>query len=109
LELTKQEFLKLLRYKTTITEMIQAFEEKFFIKYQGAIAESLTPYRKTLETQSFLLAAEAQQNPTNEGLHITISQVQQQLLTIQKILQAPSLDELMELIPAYLYLKQQVV
>jgi hypothetical protein len=103
-EITKQDFLKFLRYKTTITEMIQSFEEKFLIKYQSALAQELTPYLEELQSHSLSLTQIV--SPEDATLSIISQQIQQQILTITTILQATSLDEIIQLIPAYLYLKQ---
>jgi hypothetical protein len=107
-ELTKQEFLKLVRYRTMIVEMIQAFEEKFFLKYQEALTQSLMPYLTTLDKLSSLRTPLSHQSPGDEPLQIMVQQIQQQIFTITMMLQATSLDEIMQRIPAYLYLKQQL-
>jgi hypothetical protein len=106
LEITKKDFLKFLRYRTMIIEMIQSFEEKFFIKYQSTLAQELTPYLEILQSHYLPLAQVA--SPENKKLFIISQQVQQQIVTITTILHASSLDEIIQLIPAYLYLKQEL-
>ncbi|MDR0650997.1 MAG: sugar transferase [Candidatus Peribacteria bacterium] len=107
LEITKKDFFKFLRYKTMIIEMIQTFEAKFLIKYQSALAQELTPYLEIL--QSHYLPLTQAISPESEKIAIVSQQVQQQIITITTILQASSLDEIMQLIPAYLYLKQELI
>jgi hypothetical protein len=86
--------------------MVQSFEQKFLIKYQDLLVQSLAPYLENLQKSQSTLSQIAQENPTDEKLQITLKQTQQQILAIDTILNASSLDEIMQRIPNYLYLKQ---
>ena len=104
-ELKKQEFLRLVKYRTTILTMIQEFEQKFLVKYQESLRQTLTPYLQTL------LAVEVtfDQNPTSssdEQVRIVHQQIAQQIIVIQTMFTAATLDEIINQIPAYLYLTQ---
>ena len=98
--------MKLVGYRGTILSMISSFEEKFFFRYQESLYQGLSPYLENLyglET-SFLEAMK--KNPDNKSFSLRYQQAHQQIEIIESILRATSLDEIMKLIPPYLYLKQ---
>ena len=105
-EIKKQEFLKLVRYRTTILTMIQEFEQKFFIKYQASLREILEPYLRNLLSRQATLDEQYLTVMPNEQASITYQQIVQQIVIIQIIFNATTLDEIINQIPAYLYLKQ---
>jgi len=105
-ELKKEEFLKLVKYRTTILTMIQEFEYKFFVKYQESLLQTLTPYLQALVTIQTALEQEHQTVFHNEQTRIQYQQITQQILIIQTMFDATTLDEIIDQIPAYLYLKQ---
>ena len=107
-EIKKEEFLKLTRYRSTILEMISSFEEKFFAMYQDSLSQGLTPYLGILRELEINLYHSSAESPHNQPLALRHQQVAQQIDIIQTILDATSLDKIMELIPSYLYLKQQL-
>ena len=105
-EIKKQEFLKLVKYRTTILNMIQEFEQKFLVKYQEALRQTLTPYLHDLITVQETFEKNAQSKPQTQQEYIIYQQVTQQILVIESIFTAATLDEIIDQIPAYLYLKQ---
>jgi hypothetical protein len=105
-EVKKQEFLKLIRQKDTILTMIENFEYKFFVKYQELLREELVPYVQTLQQVQQELDATHLITPYKEKDYIIYKQVTQQITIVQSVLNATTLDEIINQIPAYLYLKQ---
>jgi hypothetical protein len=105
-KLKKQEFLKLIEYRTTILTMIQEFEQKFFVLYQASLHQSLTPYLQTLEKMKEAYNQEHLMTPYDEETHIFHQQIIQQIVVVQSILNASTLDDIMNQISNYLYLKQ---
>ena len=106
-EIKKQEFLKLVRYRAKILDAVDSFEEKFFLKYQSALYHELSPYLQTLKSQLNVLESAIHHTPT-QPLQEKRRQVAQQILTLEAIFDAQSLDEIMARVPNYLYLKEQI-
>ena len=86
--------------------MIQEFEQKFFIKYQASLREILEPYLRNLLSRQATLDEQYLTVMPNEQASITYQQIVQQIVIIQIIFNATTLDEIINQIPAYLYLKQ---
>ena len=106
-EIKKQEFLKVLNYKSKIQKAIAAFEEKFFVQYQNALYQEFSPYLATLQTQQGKLEATLQQKEHPE-IRKKYTQISQQIVCLETIFSAGSLDEILAEIPTYLYLKEQI-
>jgi hypothetical protein len=106
-EIQKQEFLKILNYKSKIQKAITSFEEKFFLKYQDALYQELSPYLTTLKEREGKLQSVLQQKEHPE-LRKKYEQISQQIITLERIFSGSSLDEIIEQIPSYLYLKEQI-
>ncbi len=105
-ELKKQEFSKLMKYKTSVMSSLQTFEDNFFQQYQNLISHSLNTYLIYLEGE---LASGhysgTQQNADDEKI---FQQLHQQIRNIKTILAAEKLDDIILQIPGYLYLKNQL-
>jgi hypothetical protein len=89
--------------------MLQEFEQKFLVKYQDSLRQSLAPYLQSLETIKETFDTEHLTAPSDEKIHIFSQQISKQIKVVHAILYATTLEEIMENIPNYLYLKQQLV
>ena len=89
-----------------VLNMIASFEEKFFFKYQESLYQGLSPYLDVLHELEVNFSEAIKRNPYNQSFVLRHQQVVQQIEIIESILKSTSLDEIMELIPSYLYLKQ---
>ncbi|MDR0860971.1 MAG: hypothetical protein LBO09_08660 [Candidatus Peribacteria bacterium] len=105
----KSEFLKLYLYKTKLVEALASFETKFFLLYKTSLTNTLRPYLETLPAIQKKLAQETQKNPNDKRTLSTYQLITQQVEVIQNLLNATTLDEIMEYIPSYLYLKQSLL
>ncbi|MDR2540658.1 MAG: hypothetical protein LBD11_02490 [Candidatus Peribacteria bacterium] len=105
----KSEFLKLYLYKTKLVEALESFETKFFWLYKTSLTQTLSPYLDTLPTIQRKLALEVQKNPNDKRTLSSYQLITQQVEVIQHLLNATTLDEIMEYIPSYLYLKQSLL
>jgi tRNA nucleotidyltransferase/poly(A) polymerase len=104
----KNEFLSLYLYKTKLVEAVSSFEAKFFALYQTSLTRSLTPYVETLQKVQERLSQETQKNPEDRKIRSLYQGISQQIVVIWKLLNATTLDEIMEHLPAYLYFKQSL-
>lgn len=104
-EIKKQEFSHLMRYKNSVVQALQAFEDSFFTQYQTLIVQILTGYLD--ELQQSIAQSEHAAPQTTRGITIS-KRTKQQIETVQKILDAQTLDEIIIQIPKYIYLKNQL-
>lgn len=88
--------------------MIQEFEQKFLVKYQDSLRQNLLPYLSHLQEIEELLKKGDTIPLHSENPRILQQQITQQIVVVQSLLTATTLNEIMEKIPNYLYLKQQL-
>lgn len=105
LEKKKTELLKLVDYKTQIKQAINEFESKFFLKYYESLENYMHVYYSDLEYQYNILVVGA--NDENDML--VLSQLEQQIRNVSQILNATNLDDIMNVVSSYIYLKQQLI
>lgn len=108
LEEKNAEFIQLVNYRTQIKKAMDKFEWVLFDKYYGILEWFMRSYYSELETQYYVLINEdVSLRPANYS--IKIWQIEQQMWNINHILNAKKLDEIMDVIPTYFYLKNQLL
>lgn len=94
-----------MRYKNSVVQALHAFEDSFFTQYQTLIVQILTGYLD--ELQQSIAQSEHAAPQTTRGITIS-KRTKQQIETVQKILDAQTLDEIIIQMPKYIYLKNQL-
>jgi len=108
LDLKKQEFMKLINYRKQILEMIASFEEKFLAQYQQSLKTGLDPYLRDLYLLHLQISQEVTLDPQYLSESLRLQHIEQQIFTIESLFQATSLQAIVDAIPNYLYLQQQI-
>ena len=104
LEDKKNDFLKLVNYMTQIKWVIDDFETAFFDKYHAVLQSSMQLYYSDLETQYYILINDTSKNRDM----IKISEYEQQMRNVSQVINAKNLDEIMNVLSSYVYLKQRL-
>ncbi|MDR0282342.1 MAG: hypothetical protein LBI53_03315 [Candidatus Peribacteria bacterium] len=107
-DLKKQEFMRLINYRKQILEMISRFEEKFLAQYQQSLKSGLEPYLQDLYFLHLQVSQENALDPQQLKKSLLLQHIEQQIFIIESVFQATSLQIIMDAIPNYLYLKQQI-
>lgn len=107
LEDKNAEFLQLVNYRTQIKSAIDKFEASFFNKYNAILRDPMELYYSDLETSYYVLI---NQNQTSHSANYStrIALIEQQMWNVSHVLNAETLDEIMEVVPTYIYLKRQL-
>ena len=107
LEDKKAEFLQLVNYRAQIKAAIDKFEAKLFDKYYDALKKSMKTYYSELEAQYYTLAnQDISIRKTNHSLKL--AQLEQQMWNVNHVLNAKNLDDIMDVMSSYIYLKKQI-
>ena len=107
LEDKKSEFLQLVNYRAQIKKAIDKFEMAIFDKYYDALQDYMKIYYSDLETEYYILINQ-DYNHRASNYWIKIEQLWQQMRNVSQVLNAKKLDDIMEVMSSYLYLKQQL-
>ena len=103
----KTEFLQLVNYRTQIKTAIDKFETALFDKYYKNLQKPMQAYYSELEAQYYTLAnQDASLRQTNHSLQL--AQLEQQMWNVNHVLNAKNLDDIMEVMSSYIYLKKQI-
>ncbi len=104
LEQKKSELIQLINYRNQIKSAIAKFESKIFDNLYAVLEKPMRLYYSDLETQYYILI---NQTPQRDSLNNTlmIAQMEQQLRNVSHIIEAKTLDDIMNVAPSYLYLK----
>lgn len=101
------ELLKLVNYRTQIKTAVQTFEMKLFAKFYASLERPMKIYYSDLETQYYILAN--QSDSLRKSDHdLRLAQLEQQMWNVNHILNAQNLDDIMEVVSSYIYLKNQI-
>ena len=103
----KEEFLKLVNYRAQIKNAIDKFEAAIFDKYYDALQNYMKVYYSDLETEYYIMINQ-DYNLRAWNYSIKIEQIEQQMWNVSHVLNATKLDDIMEVMSSYLYLKQQL-
>jgi len=107
LENKNEEFLQLVNYRAQIKTAIDKFESTLFDKYYDILQKPMKTYYSDLETQYYILAnQDALSRKYNHSLKL--AQLEQQMWNVNHVLNAKKLDDIMEVIPSYIYLKREI-
>ena len=102
-----EEFLQLVNYRAQIKTAMDKFESALFDKYYNILQKPMQTYHSELEAQYYLLSNQDASSKKSENL-LKITQLEQQMWNVNHILTAKSLDDIMDVIPSYIYLKRQI-
>ena len=107
LEQKKSELLQLVNYRTQIKKAIDKFEAAIFDKYYDSLQSYMKVYYSELEAQYYyLINLNFNQRARNHD--IKVEQYGQQMWNVSRVLNATKLDDIMDVMSSYLYLKQQL-
>ncbi len=107
LEKKQSEFLQLVNYRAQIKSMIDNFESAIFDKYYASLQSYMKVYYSDLETQYYIMInQDVLLRPYNYS--IKIEQIGQQMWNVSHVLNAKKLDDIMDVMSSYIYLKQQL-
>ena len=107
LEDKNAEFLQLVNYRTQIKSAIDKFETSFFNKYYNILKDPMELYYSDLETSYYVLINQ-NQSSRSANYSTKIAKIEQQMWNVSHVLNAKTLDEIMEVVPTYIYLKRQL-
>jgi hypothetical protein len=104
LEQKKSELIQLINYRNQIKSAIAKFESKIFDNLYAVLEKPMKLYYSDLETQYYIMINQtSQRDSLNNAL--MIAQMEQQLRNVSHIIEAKTLDDIMNVAPSYLYLK----
>lgn len=106
LEEKKSEFIQLVNYRTQIKTAIDKFELALFDKYYNLLQKPLKAYYSDLEVQYYILLNKT--SPKTQKTSLKIAQLEQQMWNVNHILNAKNMDDIMSVVPSYIYLKKQI-
>ena len=107
LDQKKSELLQLVNYRTQIKKAIDKFEAAIFDKYYDSLQSYMKVYYSELEAQYYyLINLNFNQRARNHD--IKVEQYGQQMWNVSRVLNATKLDDIMDVMSSYLYLKQQL-
>ena len=107
LDKKQSEFLQLVNYRAQIKAAIDKFEWALFDKYYDALQDYMTIYYSDLEIKYYTMINEdISSRPYNYS--IKIEQLEQQMYNVSHVLNAKKLDDIMNVMSSYIYLKQQL-
>ena len=103
----KAEFLQLVNYRIQIRSLIQQFESSFFEQYYNFLQKPMSTYYSDLETQYYILINQ-DESIRSTSFSLQVAQIEQQMWNVSHVLNAKNLDDIMEVVPSYIYLKKQI-
>jgi len=107
LEDKKAEFIQLVNYRVQIKTAIDKFEAALFEKYYGILEKPMQAYYSDLWTQYYtLLNQDISARKYNHSLQL--AQLEQQMWNVNHILNAKNMDDIMEVVSSYFYLKNEI-
>ena len=103
----KSEFLNLVNYRSQIKTAIDRFETALFDKYYNNLQKPMHVYYSELEAQYYILVD--QDILLREADYsLRLAQLEQQMWNVKHVLNAKNLDDIMEVMSSYIYLKKQI-
>ena len=107
MEQKKSELLQLVNYRTQIKNAIDKFEATIFDKYYDSLQSYMKVYYSELEAQYYYLINQ-DYGKRARNHNIKVEQYSQQMWNVLHVLNATKLDDIMDVMSSYLYLKQQL-
>ena len=102
-----EEFLQLVNYRAQIKTAMDKFESALFDKYYNILQKPMQTYYSELEAQYYLLSNKDVSSKESDH-SLKLAQLEQQMWNVNHILIAKSLDDIMDVISSYIYLKRQI-
>ena len=102
-----EEFLQLVNYRAQIKTAMDKFESALFDKYYKILQKPMQTYYSELEAQYYLLSNQDVLSKKSDH-SLKLAQLEQQMWNVNHILTAKSLDDIMDVISSYIYLKRQI-
>lgn len=107
LENKKSEFIQLVNYRNQIKSAMDKFESVLFDKYYIAMQKSMKNYYSDLEMQYYILLNQKQDLRASD-YSLRLAQLEQQMWNVNHILGAKKLDDIVEVLSSYIYLKKKL-
>ena len=107
MESKKSDFLQLVNYRSQIISVVNRFESVLFNRYYDSLQKDMRIYYSDLEVQYYSLINQDTQVKWSKK-ELMISQLKQQIENVSAIIEAESLDDIMKIVPSYIYLKKQI-
>ena len=104
LEQKKSELIQLINYRNQIKSAIAKFESKIFDNLYAVLEKPMKVYYSDLEMQYYILINQTSPRDSLSNA-LMIAQMEQQLRNVSHIIEAKTLDDIMNVAPSYLYLK----
>ena len=93
--------------RTQIKTAIDKFELALFDKYYDILREPMEMYYSDLQNE-YLNMINQDASLRSSDYSLRISQIQQQMWNVSRVLNAKNLDEIMSVVSSYIYLKKQI-
>ena len=90
-----------------LIKAIDKFELALFDKYYDILYEPMKTYYSDLEAE-YLVMINQDASSRSSDYSLRISQIQQQMWNVSRVLNAKNLDEIMSVVSSYIYLKKQI-
>lgn len=107
LEKKKSELLELISYRAQIIRSIDVFEANFFEKYYQILQTPMKTYYSELEVEYYALINSVWSWDTSK-ISTRKLQLEKQMRNVSHVLNAKNLDDIMDVVPTYIYLKKQL-
>ena len=107
LEKKKSELLELISYRAQIIRSIDVFESDFFKKYYQILETPMKTYYSELEVEYYTLINSVWPWDSNK-IATRKLQLEKQMRNVSHVLNAKNLDDIMDVVPTYIYLKRQL-
>jgi hypothetical protein len=97
----------MINYRIQIKNAMARFEDALFERYYNMIKGDMELYYSDIETQYYILInTEPSKRKGNHSL--VLAELEEQMKNVSQMLEAENMDQLMEVVPSYLYLKKQL-
>lgn len=103
LEQKNSEFLQIVNYRIQIKTAIDTFENSIFNQYSTILKKEMTSYYTKLDN----MYDDLSKKNTSAG-SLKLMQVEQQMWNVDHILKAKNLDDIMNVLSSYIYLKRRI-
>lgn len=100
----EDEFLRLVNYREQIKWAINRFESDFYEKYYVILERPMRMYYSDLEMQHYSLINDKESHGSAEYWK-KVSDLEQQMRNVSHILESKTLDDIIKLLPTYIYQK----
>ena len=107
LEEKKSEFIQFVNYRSQIKMAMDKFEWLLFDKYYNMMQKPMKNYYSDLEVQYYILINQKPELRTS-NYSLKLAQLEQQMWNVKHILGAKKLDNIVEVLSSYLYLKKEI-